>query len=483
MTISIRLRQAAVLAAILSAPLSALRAEEPATETPGRVEETAAAAASDPFPVPEEILGNVAFWKRVFAEWSLGQVALHDLERPELVYAVLDLPGPIGDAYNPRQREFVRAERTRLEARLLEIERRVALGAELDDEDKALALRIATTAGTDALRGAHARVRSQRGLRERFRRGLEIGARYDARFREAFRQAGLPEDLALLPHVESSFQTHARSSAGAVGVWQFTRAAARRFMTLTPAIDERLDPVAAARGAARYLGAAWSEFGSWGLALTSYNHGLEGMRRAKAKFGTDFGRIVREYDGRTFGFASRNFYAEFLAAREIAREPARHFGEGLAFEAPLAHDETVLGRRMRPVQIAREWGVPLGELAEINPAWTRRAVRGGEALPAGTLVWLPEGTLARRAASLRRDERRPAAGLPGPAASEGASRGKPEGEDAIARAVVHVVRSGDTLFRIARRYGVTLAELLGLNRLSADAILRPGQRLFIPLSD
>ncbi len=464
-------RRTASTLALLFAFLPALPVEEPPAAAAPTSEAIAAGAVRDPFPVPEEIRGNVEFWKRVFAEWSLAQVALHDAVRPELVYEVLDIPGTVGESLSPAQREFVRRERERLEARLLDVERRAAAGESLEGEDAALALEIVTTAGTDALPGAHARVRSQRGLRERFGRGLEIGARYDARFREVFREAGLPEDLAFLPHVESSFQVGARSSAGAVGVWQFTRPAARKFMTLTPTIDERLDPVAAARGAARYLGAAWAEFGHWGLALTSYNHGVEGMRLAKEKFGTDFGRIVREYDGRRFGFASRNFYAEFLAAREIAREPLRHFGGGLAFEAPLAHDSVVLDRSERPVRIAREWGIPLGELADLNPAWTRRAVRGGEPLPAGTVVWLPEGTLARRAASSAKRERRNAA----------ASAGE-EGAEAIARAAVHVVKSGDTLLRIARRYGVTLAELLGLNRLSADSILRPGQRLFVPRS-
>jgi membrane-bound lytic murein transglycosylase D len=74
------------------------------------------------------------------------------------------------------------------------------------------------------LNGAAMRVRSQRGIRERFKHGLEISRRYDRQFRKIFRDAGLPEDLAYLPHVESSFQPAAKSSAGAVGMWQFTKA-------------------------------------------------------------------------------------------------------------------------------------------------------------------------------------------------------------------------------------------------------------------
>ena len=152
-------------------------------------------------------------------------------------------------------------------------------------------------------------------------RGLEISQRYDAVFRKIFREEGLPEDLAFLPHVESSFQASARSSAGAVGLWQFTRGAAERFMTVNTKVDERLNPIASARGAARYLKHAYSLLGSWPLALTSYNHGINGMLRAKKQLGGDFVHIVEQCTLPNFGFASRNYYAEFLAAREIAGDP------------------------------------------------------------------------------------------------------------------------------------------------------------------
>src|SRR5262245_64012566 len=178
--------------------------------------------AADPLPAPEGIRERVDFWKNVYAGWSLSQVALHDMDHPGLVYEVIDLPGPAGERYTDEQSAFVKATREQLESRLRELERKVLAGEPLDDSEKELALKVTTSAGSDAIVGASARVRSQRGLRERFRRGIEISGRYDAMFREIFREAGLPEDLAYLPHVESSFQAQARSSAGAVGVWQFT---------------------------------------------------------------------------------------------------------------------------------------------------------------------------------------------------------------------------------------------------------------------
>ncbi len=365
-----------------------------------------AADADTIFPCGDTMREGVEFWKNVWTKWTLGQVVLHDTDHPSIVYEVFDLPPPAGETYTDEQREYVKGRREALQARLAAIEQEVADGTPLADDEKTLALTITETAGSAAIAGASQRVRSQRGLRERFRRGLEISGRYHDAFVAVFREAGLPEDLADLPHVESSFQTAARSSAGAVGVWQFTRGAARKFMRLTPALDERLDPVASARGAARYLKAAFDELGSWPLAITAYNHGIEGMMAARDRFGLDFARILDEYDGRTFGFASKNFYKEFLAAREVANDRATYFPEGLVSESPLTHDRVSIDRPTPAGRLASRYGVSLRGLVAINPAWTARAVHGKSLLPAGTEIWLPEGTL-ERVANLRKRAKPP----------------------------------------------------------------------------
>ena len=418
------------------------------------------ASGDDLFPCPDELREGVDFWKNVWAKWTLDQVVLHDMEHPSIVYEIFELPPPVGDVYTDSQKDFVRARREALETRLAAIEGKVAAGLPLEDDEKALVLKITDVAGGDGLAGASERVRSQRGLRERFRRGLEISGRYRDAFAAAFREAGLPEDLANLPHVESSFQVAARSSAGAVGVWQFTRGAARKFMLMSAGVDERLDPIASARGAARYLSHAYELLGSWPLAITSYNHGIEGMQAARDQFGDDFPRILEEYDGRTFGFASKNFYKEFLAAREIASNPAAYFPEELAIEPPLDQDTITLERPAAAVDVARRYGVPLDRLAAINPAWTTRALHGRAPLPAGVRVWLPGGTL-ERIASGGKKAAAPAA-APAPAAS------------------IHVVRKGETLFRIATNYGISLARLLDANGLHLQSSIHPGQQLRIP---
>ena len=123
-----------------------------------------------------------------------------------------------------------------------------------------------------------------------------------------------------MPHVESSFDPYAYSKVGAAGLWQFMRSTGRRFLRIDAAVDERLDPYRATEAAAQLLSYNYRLLGSWPLAITAYNHGAEGMRRAREQLGTDdIVRIVRDYHSPTFGFASRNFYVSFLAALTVSR--------------------------------------------------------------------------------------------------------------------------------------------------------------------
>ena len=346
------------------------------------------------FPVPPEIQPNVDFWRNVYAKWGRNQVALHDDEYLGVIYEVIDLPVGNPDGYTPNQKTIIEGHQETLKYRLRSLQGKIGRGETLSSEESALRDKLVAAGGTRAIYGADERVRVQRGLRERFRRGVEISGRYEPAFREAFRAAGLPEDLVYLPHVESSYQLRAVSSAGATGVWQFMPATGRSYMHVGSAVDERLDPVVSAKAAARYLDEAYSRLGTWPLAITSYNHGVGGMARAKAEHGSDFGRIVRQYQGPAFKFASRNYYAEFLAAREIANHPDTYF-PGIVRQAPLTEDRIVLHTSMPATHVASHYGVSLDRLASVNLAWREPARNGLAPLPAGHTVWLPAGSTGR----------------------------------------------------------------------------------------
>ncbi len=322
---------------------------------------------SGPFQIPGELEPAVEFWRKTYTLWHRSEVAFHDDRYMDVIYEVMVLPGYVGDSLTSEQKEMVSQRRDFWKARLAGLESKLRYNEPLNASDRQIIAKLEGSGRqvNSVLNGAAERVHSQRGIRERFMHGLEISRSYDRQFRKIFRDAGLPEDLANLPHVESSFQPAAKSSAGAVGMWQFTKGAAQTFMPAghrstgqrlashKPAVhrssshkpaghrlashrstghrlavhtvDQRLDPFASAIGAARYLSFAYSKLGDWPAAITSYNHGIYGMIRAQDQVGRDFVSIVETYDGPAFGFASRNYYAQFLAVCEIASNSLQYF--------------------------------------------------------------------------------------------------------------------------------------------------------------
>jgi membrane-bound lytic murein transglycosylase D len=297
------------------------------------------------FQKPGELEPAVEFWRKTYASWHRSEVAFHDDRYMDVIYEVMVLPGDVAESLTTDQKAIVSQRRDFWKAQLAGLENKLRYNAPLNTSDRQLIAKLQSSNQqiNSVLNGAAERVRSQRGIRERFKRGLEISGRYDSKFRKIFREAGLPEELALLPHVESSFQPAAKSSAGAVGMWQFTKSAAKTFMPGNGRLDQRLDPFASAYGAARYLSYAYGKLGDWPAAITSYNHGIGGMKRAQSQAGRNFPNIVATYDGPAFGFASRNYYSQFLAAREIASNPIQYFPEGVQYESPLGNGQYLAG--------------------------------------------------------------------------------------------------------------------------------------------
>ncbi len=278
------------------------------------------------FQKPSELEPAVQFWCKTYATWRRSEVAFHDNRYMDIIYEVMVLPGYVAESLTTEQKEQVSQRRDFWRAQLSLLENKLRYNMPLTLSDKQVLAKMQSNGRqlNTVLSGAAERLRSQRGTRERFKRGLDISHQYDRQFKKIFREAGLPEELAYLPHVESSFQPSARSSAGAVGMWQFTKGAAKTFMP-GGRFDLCLNPIASAQGAARYLSYAYKKLGDWPTAITSYNHGVGGMKRAQNTVGRDFSQIVTRYSGPAFGFASRNYYAQFLAAREIANNPTQYF--------------------------------------------------------------------------------------------------------------------------------------------------------------
>jgi membrane-bound lytic murein transglycosylase D len=414
-------------------------------------------------PRPEGIQPDVNFWIRVYTEVTTNEGFLHDERNLAVIYETVKFSA--GSSPRERQRyvddrrdRYIEALR-RIIAALPTEAGRDALSAE---DQKILALWGANVSPI-LLKEATQRIRFQLGQADRFREGLIRSSTWQTHIAETFANRGLPPELAVLPHVESSFNAAAYSKVGAAGLWQFMRSTGRRYMRVDDAVDERLDPYRATEAAAQLLEYNYRVLGSWPLALTAYNHGAAGMRRAKETVGTDdFVKINRTYNSRTFGFASRNFFPSFLAALTIDENPEKYFG-ALARRPEQKFRELTMPAYVRLATLERALGIDREQLRPLNPAWRPAIYSGARLVPRGYRLRLPADTAEKWTAELLTSRL--------PANELYAGQVTPR---------THRVRRGETVAAIAQRYGMTAARLAEMNGISASAQLRAGRRLNLP---
>ena len=419
-----------------------------------------AVAQEEAFPSWPVMEPRIQFWVDVYTAYTTRQAIIHDEQYPEVVYGVVELGGqPDGGVKPPPEtdEDIMRLAGERVADILRRPARLQGDSQGLNRLEEAVRAGVAALPGPDPLAGAADRVRVQRGQADRFRLGLIRSGGYLEAYKRLAREAGVPEDLAFLPHVESAFDPLARSGAGAAGMWQFMRSTARDHLTIDSTRDERLDPWISAQAALAYLRSAHNLLGSWPLAITAYNHGPNGMLRARKRFGDSLPEIIDHYQARTFGFASRNFYAEFLAARRIARDPEHWFGP-LAMDPPIHFATFTLPHFVDPEALEEGLSLTRQDLRALNPALEATVWRGDGLLPKGYDLRLPQaqaGMLASRYASL------------------------PSGccFERVVNIRWYKVRSGDSLGVIARQQGTTVSALRRMNGLSRRRYIHPGQRL------
>ena len=287
------------------------------------------------FPQPPSLLPYVTFWKGVYTTYGIGDFILHDRDRIGLVYEVVQVKEHRDQTRAAKLAEpAIRRMRTKYEGILTDLAKGInpqQLGAD--------GVRIAEAWGCpcqpEILRKAAQNIRVQQGLREKVAEGLEQARVLMPRVLPILRKHGLPVELAAIPMVESSWNAKARSKVAAVGLWQFMRSTGRRYLKITRRQDDRRDPIRATEGAAHLLRDNYAELGSWPLAIVAYNHGAGGMQRAQREIGTKaIEEIIANYTGPRFGFASKNFYPEFLAAVEVLRPILMGHTQPRAGESP-----------------------------------------------------------------------------------------------------------------------------------------------------
>jgi membrane-bound lytic murein transglycosylase D len=279
--------------------------------------------------------------------------------------------------------------------------------------------------------------------------------RYLEMIRDTLRDHGLPEDLAFVAMIESGFNPMAVSRAGAKGLWQFMAGTARRYgLRVDQWVDERFDPEKSTTAAAAYLRDLYAQFGSWSLAQAAYNAGEMKVTRAIRAVGSkDFWALARSS---TLKQETKEFVPQIHAATVIGQDPSR-YGFDVGVHPPPAVEFVSVPPSTQLTAIAKVSGVSSDTLRSLNPVLVK-----GVTPPGGPYrLRVPaEASAAIHAALV---PGKPSRALPASAS----------------RADVHVVQSRDTVSGIARRYGVSVGDVLRWNNLAADDVIRPGDRLVV----
>jgi membrane-bound lytic murein transglycosylase D len=417
----------------------------------------AAAETPDPFAHPPELEQDVRFWIRVYTEVTTDQGLLHDDWNLGLVYEVMRFD----PADSPSLRERRVAEAKTRYAGLL---RRFAAGEtdNLTPHEKRILHAFGEKATPGDFRDAIDRIRFQLGQADRFHEGLIRAVAWEKQIARTLTQHGVPAEIAALPHVESSFNLAAYSKVGAAGLWQFMPSTAKRFMRVDGLVDERLDPYRATEAAANLMLYNYRLLGTWPLAVTAYNHGPGGLRRAQDELGTsDIATIVKRYQGKTFGFASRNFYVAFLAALEVDRNAEKYFGP--ITRLPDTDSTTVELPDYIPVDaLAKAFKVDMGALRVLNPALRPPIWNSSRFVPRGYTLRLP--------------------GTPPQTEIAAAWERLPPTQRYVAQRNdgSHRIRRNETLAGIAAASGMSLNRLLAANGWNEDHAVTRGETVRIP---
>ncbi|MGY8796510.1 MAG: LysM peptidoglycan-binding domain-containing protein, partial [Woeseiales bacterium] len=227
-------------------------------------------------------------------------------------------------------------------------------------------------------------------------------------------------------------------------------------------LDERNDPFLATTAAGKLLAYNHSIAGNWPMAITAYNHGLAGARRAMRQFGDNaYAEILRKYNGRTFGFASRNFYVAFLAAKEVDLNQQKYF-PGLVPDDPVDYTTHQLTGYVPADKLIEVLQVRERDIARHNMSIQATVWRGSKHLPRDLEIRMPtsmvDGELSELIAKLSADDV----------------------FDEQLPDLFHAVARGDTLSEIADTYSTRVSTLVALNSLSSGNRIRIGQQIRLP---
>lgn len=289
--------------------------------------------------------------------------------------------------------------------------------------------------------------------KDEFLKRLMRAGQYLETMAEIFREKNLPQELVFLPLIESGFKLNAYSSKRAAGPWQFIPATATKFgLKIDWWVDERRDPIKSTIAAAEYLSDLYEMFGSWNLALAAYNAGEGRIRRAlKSTKSNDFW-VLRKT--RHIKRETKNYVPSYIAATAIALHPESFGFENVPYHNPLEYDEVVINSPMDLAVVAEFTGSEVADIKELNPELRRWCTPPNVS---SYTLRIPVGTKEMFFSNLLNAK-----------------------DDKLLYVKFYRVKSGDTVGKIARRFGVPIQAIIDVNSLNRRALIIAGSKILIP---
>lgn len=317
------------------------------------------------FSASDDLEDRVDFWVKIYSQYSTTQGVFHLVDKPSVVLGEIDLTPIV------KSKQLSNAQKVKL------------IKKEVQEKKNYLISKYGVKNPK--------RVRLQMGLRDRMRKALFLSGKYIEEMEEIFENEGLPKELTRLVYVESSFNVNAQSKVGASGLWQIMPSVAREKGYISKNADKRNHPFRATKLAAKILKHNHKNLNSWPLAITAYNHGLAGVKRMTKLNGTK--KIERLVESkkvtRTWGFASKNFYACFLAVLEVERNAKDIFGDDLMKAKSLAYKEFRLKRNKNKSEVLKWFNGSTTRMRQMNPHLNWASIKKKKVIPAGVTVMVP----------------------------------------------------------------------------------------------
>ena len=352
----------------------------------------------DLFPRPAAVRKQVRFWRKIFYEYPSTTVVVHDAFDPDRVVEFID--------YSPSEKNknsFTVPRKDRDEVTTRNLKQYLSAAEHFAKEGEAALQRgeaekrlfeayRSSPAALQRLYKGEVKLRAQSGLADDFIFASKNAQVHLPTMEKIFLRYGVPTILTRLPFVESMFNLRARSKVGASGIWQFMPQTARHYIFVNNLIDERNSPEKSTKAAAQFLANNYRMLGSWPLAITAYNHGVVGMAKAVKKLGTkDIGSIVETYKSPSFGFASRSFYSEFLAAADSYDRLYRQKKIPKA-DPSILTSSVILQHPISVAQLVQNTTLSKENLASLNPCLLDTALSAGfqRPLPAFYEIKVPK---------------------------------------------------------------------------------------------